>query len=197
MASDMLELYGRASEWTNEKVAGAVGDLDARTPCDDWNVRTLLNHMLDTQHYFLSNARGEDASPPAPEPPDVLGDDPVKDFNRSRTEMLAAFGEPGVIEKTGPSLGIAFSDQLLHGWDLAKATGQDTEMPNGLAEAAYEMIHGRFTDEQRKGVFKPEIVTADNASSQERLLAYTGRDPRRGTNSEGWSGSASARARLA
>ena len=71
--------------------------------------------------------------------------------------MLSAFGEPGVIEKTGPSLGIAFSDQLLHGWDLAKATGQDATMPDGLAEAAYEMIHGRFTDEQRKGVFKPEV----------------------------------------
>jgi hypothetical protein len=59
----------------------------------------------------------------------VLSADPVNDFNRSRTEMLAAFGESGVIEKTGPSLGIAFSDQLLHGWDLAKATGQDTAMP--------------------------------------------------------------------
>ena len=71
--------------------------------------------------------------------------------------MLRTFGEDGVIEKTGPSLGIAFSDQLLHGWDLAKATGQDATMPDGLPEAAYEMIHGRFTDEQRKGVFKPEV----------------------------------------
>jgi uncharacterized protein (TIGR03086 family) len=134
--------------------------------------------MLDTQRYFLSNARGEDAPPPASTPPQVLSDDPVKDFNRSRTEMLAAFGEPGVIEKTGPSLGIAFSDQLLHGWDLAKATGQGTAMPAGLAEAAYETIHGRFTDEQRKGVFKPAIAAADDASAQERLLAYTGRKPR-------------------
>ena len=39
------------------------------------------------------------------------------------------------------------------------------------------MIHGRFTDEQRKGVFKPEIAVADDASPQERLLAYTGRPP--------------------
>ena len=51
-------------------------------------------------------------------------------------------------------------------------------MPAGLAEAAYEMIHGRFTEEQRKGVFKPAIAIADDASSQERLLAYTGRQPR-------------------
>ena len=55
--------------------------------------------MLDTQRYFLSSARGEDAAPPAPTPPQVLSDDPVRDFNRVRTEMLAAFGEPGIIER--------------------------------------------------------------------------------------------------
>jgi uncharacterized protein (TIGR03086 family) len=178
MSVDMLDLYSRASQWTNEKVAYAATDLDARTPCDEWNVRTLLNHMLDTQRYFLSSARGEDAPPPAPRPPEVLSDDPVSDFNRIRTEMLAAFSEPGVIEKTGPSLGIAFTDQLLHGWDLARASGQDTAMPIGLAEAAYQTIYGRFTDKQRNGVFKPEISVDDDASSQERLLAYTGREPR-------------------
>ena len=63
-----------------------------------------------------------------------------------------------MIEKTGPSLGIAFADQLLHGWDLAKSTGQDTTMPNGLPDVAFELIHGRFTEEQRKGVFKPEVA---------------------------------------
>ena len=82
-----------------------------------------------------------------------------------------------MIEKTGPSLGIAFSDQLLHGWDLATATAQDATMPAGLPEAAFEMIHGRFTDDQRQGVFKPEVAVPEGASAQDRLLAYTGRDP--------------------
>jgi hypothetical protein len=50
-------------------------------------------------------------------------------------------------------------------------------MPDGLAEAAYDAIHGRFTDEQRKGVFGPEIPVGDDATPQQRLLAYTGRDP--------------------
>ena len=90
---------------------------------------------------------------------------------------MDAFGEDGVIDRTGPSLGIAFSDQLLHGWDLATATGQDATMPEDLPALAYEMIHGRFTDEQRKGVFKPEVPVAPNASAQEKLLAYTGRNP--------------------
>ena len=50
---DLLLLYRRASEWTGEKVAGAVDRLDSPTPCDEWDVRALLNHMLDTQRYFV------------------------------------------------------------------------------------------------------------------------------------------------
>jgi uncharacterized protein (TIGR03086 family) len=174
---DLLDLYGRASEWTLSKTVGATDKLDATTPCDDWDVRSLMNHMLDTQHYFVSTAQGNDASPPSPHPPELLGDDPVTDFEHARSETLSTFGEKGVIDKTGPSLGIAFSDQLLHGWDLARATGQDATMPDGLPEAAYEVIHGKFTDEQRKGIFKPEVTVAADASAQDKLLAYTGRKP--------------------
>ena len=177
MDQDLLAMYERASEWTTSKVAGATQKLDARTPCDQWDVRTLLNHMLDTKNYFVGAARGEEVSPPGQTPPDLLGDDPLADFERGRSEMLSTYGAPGVIEKTGPSLGIAFSDQLLHGWDLATATDQDTTMPDGLPEAAFEMIHGRFTDDQRKGVFKPEVDVPANASAQDKLLAYTGRKP--------------------
>jgi uncharacterized protein (TIGR03086 family) len=140
-------------------------------------VRDLLNHMLDTQRYFLSAARGEQAAPPGPNPPDVIGNNPRQDFEGMRSQVIDAYGQDGVIEKTGPALGIAFADQLLHGWDLARATGQDDTMPDGLAQSAYQMIHGRFTDEQRKGVFKPEVQVGEDATPQQRLLAYTGRNP--------------------
>jgi uncharacterized protein (TIGR03086 family) len=176
MELDLLDLYGRTSDWTGTKVRGAASRLDAPTTCDEWNVRTLLNHMLQTQRYFIGAARGEDVSL-SPNPPDLLSDDPCSDFDQARAEALRTFGEPGVIDRTGPALGIAFSDQLLHGWDLAASTGQDRSMPDGLPEAAYAMIHGRFTEEQRKGVFKPGIVVSPDASAQDRLLAYTGRDP--------------------
>jgi uncharacterized protein (TIGR03086 family) len=177
MDQDPLDLYKRASQWTTSKVAGATSKLEASTPCDQWDVRTLMNHMLETQRYFIGAGRGEDASPPSPNPPEILGNDPLADFEQARKDMLSTYGSPGVIEKTGPSLGIAFSDQLLHGWDLAKSTGQDSKMPEGLPEAAYDMIHGRFTDDQRKGVFKPEVAVPADSSAQEKLLAYTGRTP--------------------
>jgi uncharacterized protein (TIGR03086 family) len=137
----------------------------------------LLNHVLETQQYFAGSARGEDATPPSPVPPEIVGDDPAGDFERARQAVIDAFSQPGVVEKTGPALGIAFADSLLHGWDIAKATGQDDQMPDGLPEAAYEMIHGRLTDDQRKGAFKPEVPVDAAASPQQRLLAYTGRDP--------------------
>jgi uncharacterized protein (TIGR03086 family) len=176
MATDLLDLYRRASDWTAEKIAGTT-DLDAMTPCDGWRVRDLLDHMLDTQRYFAAAARGEQAAPPSPTPPPLSTGDPVADFATSRSDVLAAFGEPGVVEKTGPALGIAFADLLLPGWDLARATGQDATMPEGLPQVAYEFIHGRFTDEQRTGVFKPEIRVDDDATPQQRLLGYTGRPP--------------------
>jgi uncharacterized protein (TIGR03086 family) len=176
MEPDLLELYRRASDWTAATLA-ATTDLDAPTPCTEWTVRDLLNHMLDTQRYFLAAARGQSASPPGPHPPDLIGDDPAAAFAATREEVIAEFGKEGVVDKTGPALGIAFADQLLHGWDLARATGQDETMPPGLAEAAYELIHGRFTDDQRRGVFAPEVPVAADATPQQRLLAYTGRAP--------------------
>ena len=168
MEADLLDLYDRASSWATEKVAGATEMLDSKTPCDDWDVRTLLDHILETQRYFLSSARGEHASPPGPTPPATLTDDPVADFGAVRRDMLAAYGERGTIERTGPALGVAFSDLLVHGWDVARATGQDETMPDGLATAAYELVHGKFTDEQRKGIFKPEVPIGDSCA---RILA--------------------------
>jgi uncharacterized protein (TIGR03086 family) len=178
MTHDLLDRYRTASEWTLSKVVRAGEQLDAPTPCDDWDVQTLLNHMIETQQYFVRSARGEDASPPSPEPPDdLIGDDAASAYERGREATIQTFSQDGVIERTGPTLGIYFSDTLLHGWDVAKATGQDTTMPAGLAQAAYDVVHGAFTDDQRTGVFKPEIEVDDDASAQEKLLAYTGREP--------------------
>ena len=177
MQPDLVDLYKRGSDWAIEKVAGASGKLDAKTPCDKWDVRTLLNHMLETQRYFLNTAQGKDASPPGPTPPETLSKDPLADFKAVRQELIDTYSQPGVLEKTGPSLGIAFSDLLIHSWDLARATGQDEVMPEGLAETNYQFIHGRFTDEQRKGIFGPAIEVGDNTPAQDRLLAYTGRNP--------------------
>lgn len=173
---DLLDLFERGTDWTASKVPAAADQLGKTTPCDQWDVRAVLNHVIDTQHYFAATARGEKASM-NPTPPDLIGQDPVASYDKARTETLRAFREPGVIEKTGPSLGIAFVDQLVHGWDIARATGQDTTMPDGLADSALQMIDGQLTDDRRGDAFKPAVEATDSASPQDRLLAYTGRRP--------------------
>ena len=63
--------------------------------------------------------------------------------------------------------------------DLASARAEVLHVfeQDGLADAAYRIIHGQFTEEQRQGVFKPEVPVPTDATAQQRLLAYTGRDP--------------------
>lgn len=171
-------MYEQASGWAAALVRGATGKLDEATPCEGWNVRTLISHMIDTQHYFASKARGEDAALPSPSPPDLVGDDPVEAFDAARADTLDAFKAAGGADKAGFAVGVAFTDSLIHGWDLATATGQDATMPYGLAIPGYEIVHGKFTDEQRKGIFGPEITIDESASPQDKLLAYSGRQPR-------------------
>jgi uncharacterized protein (TIGR03086 family) len=171
---DPLKLLEKASSWAAKKVEGAKDDLDAQTPCDEWKVRDLINHMLESNEYFKGSANGEDVSPPQGHPNDVMSDDPSADYEQSAKETMKAFGGNG---KNAQSVGIAFVEQLVHGWDLAKATGQDAKMPKELAEAAWQMIGGRMTDEQRGTFFGPEVKVPDGASAQEKLLGYAGRQP--------------------
>ena len=174
---DLLDLFERGSWWTRSKVAGASDRLGDPTPCDGWEVRTLLDHLVDALRYFAATGRGEEAALPSATPPAAIGDDPLGAYDAMREETLRAYREPGVIEKTGPSLGIAFADQLVHGWDLARATGQDATIPEDLASAAFGMLDGKLADEHRGRAFAPAVDVPHSASVQDRLLAYTGRQP--------------------
>ena len=174
MPSELCDLYRQAATWAIDKIDGAT-NLEATTPCDEWDLRTLLNHMLETQRYFIASAKGQEASPPSPAPPSLIGKQPANDFAQARDELLDAYADDQVLEKRAMGLGIAFSDMLIHGWDVARTTGADDTMPPGLAQAAYDTIHGKFNDEQRKGMFKPEIPVDSNADAQTKLLAYAGR----------------------
>jgi uncharacterized protein (TIGR03086 family) len=175
MPTELRDHYRQAATWAIDKIDGAATNLDAATPCEEWDVRTLLNHMLETQHYFVASAKGREAAPPSPNPPVLIGDEPAHDFTAARDDLLDAYADDDVLEKGAMGLGIAFSDMLIHGWDVARATNQDATMPQGLAQAAYDTIHGKFSDEQRRNLFKPEIKVPADADAQTKLLAYVGR----------------------
>ena len=173
---DPLDLFDRGSAWTKGKIASSQDRLNVSTCCDDWNVRSVINHLIAGQQVFQGAARGEPVSPPEGPPPDVIGDDPAQQYEEARQATMTAFREPGALEKAGPTLGIAFVDQVVHGSDLAKATGQDATIPPDLAEAAFGMVNGRL-DDNRGNFFKPAVPVPEDAPAQDKLLAYLGRKP--------------------
>lgn len=175
MSQELLDLYRQGSDWAIGKIGAAADRLDAPTPCEGWDLRTLLNHMLQTQQFFIATGKGEKATPPFGEPPSLLGDDPKADFEAAQRELVAVYSNDGVPVQ---GVGIAFSDMLVHGCDVARATGQDDTMPDGLAQAAFDIVNGNLSAEARGQVFGPEVAVADDAPAQEKLLGYTGRQPR-------------------
>jgi uncharacterized protein (TIGR03086 family) len=175
---DPVDLYEQASEWTASKIKGASDQLDTQTACEEWKARDLINHLLGGFEIFTGGLKGgQITGPPDGPPPNLIGDDPVKQYEEGRQALIGVMREPGVAEKQGMLIGIAFADTLVHGWDLAKGTGQDTTMPDGLAEAAYGSLHGQLTAERRGNAFKPEVTVGDDASTQDKLVAYMGRTP--------------------
>jgi uncharacterized protein (TIGR03086 family) len=189
MTLDVLDLFDRATAWTATKIAGAQDQLDSKTPCDEWTTRRLIDHLLAGQQMFASGPSGGTIAPPSGPPPELVGEDPVAQYEDARKATIHAYSQPGVLESTVTGsggdvpamqvIGIAFCDQLIHGWDIAKATGQDTTMPLDLAEAAWQFVGGRIPDEARGPGknFKAAVPVDDGASPQDQLVAYCGRTP--------------------
>jgi uncharacterized protein (TIGR03086 family) len=184
---DLLDLFERSTAWTAEKVRGAVDQLDAQTPCEEWSVRRLIDHLLFGQQMFASGPSGGSVAPPAGPPPELVGDDPVAQYEDARKATLHAYSQPGVLESmlndgkvpAAQIVAIAFTDQLVHGWDLAKCTGQDATMPPDLAAAALGVVNGRIPDEARgpDKNFKAAVSVPEDTSDQDKLIAYLGRTP--------------------
>jgi uncharacterized protein (TIGR03086 family) len=186
---DMIDLFDRATAWTAIRVARAQDELDTATPCDEWNVRRLIDHLLAGQQMFASGPSGGTITPPAGPPPELVGDDPASQYEQARKATINAYAQPGVIAGTvkggggevpaAQILGVAFCDQLVHGWDLARATGQDATMPPDLVAVAWQLLEGRIPDEARgQGrSFKAAVLAPEGASDQDRLIAYCGRTP--------------------
>ncbi|HEX7165372.1 MAG TPA: TIGR03086 family metal-binding protein [Acidimicrobiales bacterium] len=175
---DFVDLFDRSSAWAARKMPSSTDALDGSTPCEEWNVRALVNHMIEVQHWLRGAATEGASGGPADPPPDRVGTDAAADYEAARQGTLAVLREPGAAEKAGMFLGICFVDQLMHGWDVAKATGQDATMPEDLAATAFSVIDGRMDDPSMRGKnFKPRIEVPDDAPVQHKLLAYGGRGP--------------------
>ncbi len=153
----------------------------APTPCTDWTVHDLVNHLVGMNLVFA--ALLSDQTPP--ERGDRLHDDPLGAYHDSSAALQNAFEQPGVLERTyrGPlgtatgaeRLQIRMYDLLAHGWDLAQATGQPADLPEELAEQALIFVRVQLASQPRAGRFGPAQTVAGDASAIDRLVAFLGR----------------------
>jgi uncharacterized protein (TIGR03086 family) len=187
MHAELPELHRRAAAATGEKIA-AVGDSqwEDPTPCADWNVRQLVNHIVAENLWVkpLVDGRTIDEIGDAFDG-DVLGADPVTAYRRSVDEADAAFHEDGAMERPvavsyGPVPAAVFAghrlvDLVVHGWDLASATGQATQIDPVLLEACYEDVEPQAEMLEASGYFGTRIPVAPDADLQTKLLALLGR----------------------
>ncbi|MER6314258.1 TIGR03086 family metal-binding protein [Streptomyces sp. NPDC001581] len=156
------------------------------TPCEDFDARALANHLVAGNPYYVTLARGG-----APDfslfAQDRIGDrQPGEVYAQGAKEVLAAWQGAGALDRRMPlpggGLGPRIADlhlleAVLHGWDLATATGQDRTGDPDAVEAALQGWYGNHPDEIRAGtgMFGPSRPAPDDAPALDRLAAYFGR----------------------
>ncbi|MFA1551284.1 TIGR03086 family metal-binding protein [Actinomadura chokoriensis] len=163
--------------------------MDDPTPCPDWDVRGLVNHLI------LWNGRGEAAAHRAP----VTGPGEDHDFTaepgwaerfgEQARKTAEAWQDPAAWEGrtslsgTGEGMpaefiaGILFVECVLHGWDLAVATGRDPGFSPEVVRTAWDQVVPMAEMSRRYGVFGAEVPVPEDAPLLDRVLGASGRDP--------------------
>jgi uncharacterized protein (TIGR03086 family) len=182
---DPIERIDRATAFAGGNVSRVQpNDLSQPTPCTEFDVRTLLNHMIGNMGMAASAARGEKAALPEG---DQFGPDPGEAYEERRQELLGAVRGAGVLERdwelpfgtlNGSMMAtIVFMEHLTHGWDVAKATGQDTTMPGDLVAECMELALPMDEMLRTPGVCGPAVTVPANAPAQDKFVAFMGRTP--------------------
>jgi uncharacterized protein (TIGR03086 family) len=183
-------LMAAAAAETARVVAGAAktASLDQPTPCPDWDLRTLLNHtILWTSYSAERRAHGESvaeelmskdftAEPGYAEAYQAQLDRAVQAW--SKPEAWA--GDRNVMGNATPAAEIAamlIMEMVLHGWDVAKATGQDYHCDGELAQALLGTVQAQGDMFRQYEGFAAVVPVPDDATAFDRALALSGRDP--------------------
>lgn len=190
MAPDLVDQLARMLEITEELVATVRDDQwAAPTPCTEWNVRDLVNHLVAGNGLFagiltglitVSDAQGLRGS-------DQLGDRPVDAYRDVAGAVVAAFARPGALERTvtvafGTVPGVVaahlrLTEALVHGWDLAQATGRTVSFPDDVVEQELEFTRGALGRVAAdRSPFAPSRPVDDDAPAIDRLAACLGRE---------------------
>ena len=185
--TDIAKLHAQALDATGRVVAGIPADRwHADTPCQGWDVRTLLNHVVSGNLWAAELAAGATIESVGDRlDGDVLGSDPAGAYDSSAAAAAAVFRRPGALDAPcavsyGPVPGSVYAghrffDVFIHGWDLATATGQDTTLDPELVEACREVLAPQLELFREAGAIGEVLPVGPAASAQTRFLAALGR----------------------
>lgn len=186
--ADVRHHLASAQAWVAGLLTGISDDQwDLPTPCDEFDVRALVGHLLAVQERVrrmgrdgaLGDAPLESASP---------GPDAAAEFTRVAAEALAAWDDqrmgttvvaPWGVLPAPAVVGGYVAEHVVHGWDLAVATGQPSEAPEDVAGPALRaMLQALPADGRDRFPFADAVEPAPDAGLTERLANWTGRSSR-------------------
>jgi uncharacterized protein (TIGR03086 family) len=183
---DVLANFDRAAAAAKSVVDGVRDEQwGLPSPCAEWDVRAVLNHLVMGNLMAHAGVRGR--QPPSDRSADYLGIDPRAAFADSLVACRAAFAEPGVLDKLvrtplGEQPGrfyvhMRINELLAHGWDIAAATGQSSDLAPELAKEALERWQTRLGGKPRSDLpFGPEREAPADATEADHLAAFLGRE---------------------
>lgn len=149
------------------------------TPCSEWDVRQLLDHLIGgTTHFHALLTGGARA--------EVSSAEPAVAFREALAALRAEFASAdGLTREVGTSFGtqsgatlmhMRTTEMIVHGWDLAKATGQSTDLDPEVAQRCLDVFRRvRGGNRRADGMFGAPQPVADDAPPADQLAAYAGR----------------------
>lgn len=179
---DTLELLNEALLVAKTVVRGVrPGQLADATPCTEWNVQALMQHTIGTLRYLTNLADGAASGPPQPSTTVGLPSTADELIGVAET-AVARWSRPGAMEEkiesfggmSGESVaGIVLGELLVHGWDLAVATGQSLPVSDEVAEEYLARISEGF--QRQEWAYGPAVEVPASARAIDRVAGFLGR----------------------
>jgi len=185
--SDLRDLYRRAVDEFGKRVHSVSDDQwKASTPCTDWDVHTLVNHLVNENKWVMPLLEGKTIEEVGDAfDGDLLGADPKKAWEQAAQEAVTAVEKEGAEDQTvhvsfGDISGTNYisqvlTDHVIHAWDLARGIGDDDGLDTELVDFAFGFLEPQVAAWRAAGAFGEEVKVEEGADRQTRLLAMTGR----------------------
>jgi uncharacterized protein (TIGR03086 family) len=182
------EMASAAAETARVMNGVPPGQLDGPTPCPDWDLRTLLNHtILWTSYSAERRAHGESVAQDLMDKDFTADPGFREDYARQISKAVEAWSDPqawagdrSVMGAATPAAEVGamlIMEMSLHGWDVAKATGQEYHADDALGRTLLETVQAQAELFRQYQGFADAVETKPGAPAFDQALALSGRDP--------------------